>query len=51
MLDADDTCPTEPETLNGVNDQDGCPDKGLIVMHDDRIVLEERVLFDVSEPA
>ena len=46
VLDADDTCPTEPETLNGVNDRDGCPDEGLIVMHDDRIVLEERVLFD-----
>lgn len=47
VLDADDTCPTDPETLNGVKDQDGCPDEGLIVMHDDRIVLEERVLFDV----
>ena len=47
VLDADDTCPTDPEILNGVNDQDGCPDEGLIVMHDDRIVLEERVLFDV----
>ncbi|MFT3921231.1 MAG: OmpA family protein [Myxococcales bacterium] len=45
-LDVDDLCPTEPETINGVNDQDGCPDEGLIVMRDDRIVLEERVLFD-----
>lgn len=47
ILDVDDQCPLEPETINGEQDQDGCPDQGLIVMHDDRIVLEERVLFDV----
>jgi outer membrane protein OmpA-like peptidoglycan-associated protein len=47
VLDTDDSCPSEPETVNGVRDDDGCPDQGLIVMQDDRIVLEERVLFDV----
>ncbi len=47
ILDVDDSCPLEPETVNGVRDDDGCPDEGLIVMRDDRIVLEERVLFDV----
>jgi outer membrane protein OmpA-like peptidoglycan-associated protein len=46
VLDADDQCPVEPETINGINDFDGCPDTGLIVMHKDRIVLEEEVLFD-----
>ena len=46
ILDVDDACPNEPETINGNEDQDGCPDEGLIVMVDDRIVLEERVLFD-----
>lgn len=46
ILDGDDKCPIDPETLNGENDEDGCPDEGLIVMTDDRIVLEERVLFD-----
>jgi len=46
ILDGEDKCPLEPETLNGENDEDGCPDEGLIVMTDDRIVLEERVLFD-----
>ena len=48
ILDVDDLCPLEPETLNGVQDQDGCPDRGLIVMQDDRIVLEERVLFETD---
>ncbi len=46
ILDADDQCPLQPETLNGVEDEDGCPDEGLIEMIDDRIVLEEAVLFD-----
>lgn len=50
ILDKDDQCPLEPETLNGERDDDGCPDEGLIVMRDDRVVLEERVLFDVNSP-
>ncbi|MDB4972677.1 MAG: Flagellar motor rotation protein MotB [Myxococcaceae bacterium] len=48
ILDPDDQCPLEPETVNGERDDDGCPDQGLIVMHDDRVVLEERVLFDTN---
>lgn len=46
FLDPRDACPNEAEVLNGVDDDDGCPDEGLIQMVDDRIVLEERVLFD-----
>jgi outer membrane protein OmpA-like peptidoglycan-associated protein len=43
--DKTDACPNEPEVVNGVDDLDGCPDEGLIVMVDDRVVLEENVLF------
>jgi len=46
--DAVDKCPDQPETVNGVDDTDGCPDEGLFEVHDDRIVLEERVLFDLN---
>jgi outer membrane protein OmpA-like peptidoglycan-associated protein len=46
--DADDACPDQPETMNGVEDQDGCPDEGAFVVQNDRIVLEERVLFDLN---
>lgn len=46
ILDAVDSCPDEPEVENGVDDQDGCPDEGLFQVVEDRIVLEERVLFD-----
>jgi MYXO-CTERM domain-containing protein len=48
ILDAVDKCPTEPEVVNGVDDQDGCPDEGLFELKEDRIVLEERVLFDTD---
>jgi outer membrane protein OmpA-like peptidoglycan-associated protein len=48
IADADDACPDEPETMNGVEDQDGCPDQGVFVVENDRIVLEEKVLFDVN---
>jgi outer membrane protein OmpA-like peptidoglycan-associated protein len=46
FLDGDDQCPEEAEVINGNKDYDGCPDEGLIEMRNDRIVLEERVLFD-----
>jgi len=46
FLDANDECPNDAEVINGISDYDGCPDVGLITMIDDRIILEERVLFD-----
>jgi outer membrane protein OmpA-like peptidoglycan-associated protein len=48
ILDKDDQCPLEPETVNGERDDDGCPDQGLIVMQDDRVRLEEKLLFDTN---
>jgi outer membrane protein OmpA-like peptidoglycan-associated protein len=48
ILDKDDQCPNEPETINGERDDDGCPDQGLIVMRDDRVSLQERLLFDTN---
>ena len=44
--DANDRCPLAAEVINGVDDLDGCPDEGEIVFKNDRIVLEEQVLFD-----
>ncbi len=46
--DRDDACPDQPETINGVDDADGCPDEGLFVVEQGRIVLEERILFDLN---
>ena len=46
IADASDVCPDAAEVVNGVDDADGCPDQGLMQLVDDRIVLEERLLFD-----
>ncbi len=48
LADPDDKCPTEPETINGIDDGDGCPDKGkvLVVVTKDKIELKETVFFD-----
>ena len=46
--DVRDACPGEPETVNGIEDEDGCPDSGSFVVENDRIVLEEVVLFEVN---
>ena len=46
--DASDKCRDQAEVINGIDDQDGCPDEGLITMVDDRVVLEEEVLFDTD---
>src|SRR5215207_6479154 len=48
IADKDDACPDKAEVVNGVDDKDGCPDEGLITMIDDRVVLEERLLFDTD---
>lgn len=48
IADTDDACPDRPETLNGVTDSDGCPDQGVIEMVEDRVVIEETVLFDFN---
>ncbi len=45
ILDTDDACPNQPEVENGVDDKDGCPDEGLFEVVNDRITLDERVLF------
>jgi outer membrane protein OmpA-like peptidoglycan-associated protein len=49
VADADDLCPDEAEVENGYRDEDGCPDEGLIVLEKDRIVLENRVLFESEQ--
>ena len=49
--DSDDKCPTEPETVNGVKDDDGCPDKGVskVVLTKEKIEILEKVYFDTGK--
>ena len=44
VLDAKDKCPDEPETINGIKDKDGCPDKGAVkvLVTKDRIEIKDK---------
>lgn len=45
-----DACPDDPETFNGVDDEDGCPDEdeSSVRLVGDRIEILERVHFDTA---
>ena len=51
MSDADDACPREPETKNGVTDEDGCPDteKTRAGLRGNELIALDPVLFDSSQ--
>jgi outer membrane protein OmpA-like peptidoglycan-associated protein/predicted Ser/Thr protein kinase len=48
IINVADECPTRAEIVNGVDDADGCPDKGVIRVVRDRVTLDSRVLFDLE---
>lgn len=47
ILDDVDDCPNDPETFNGIDDKDGCPDKQLagVWVQDNEIVFDETIQF------
>jgi outer membrane protein OmpA-like peptidoglycan-associated protein len=51
FIDSLDKCPLEPETINGIEDTDGCPDKGKskVVLTRSKIEILEKVFFDVDK--
>ncbi|MCA9540620.1 MAG: OmpA family protein, partial [Myxococcales bacterium] len=48
ILDAVDACPNEPETFNGDNDADGCPDAAKVIIMESRIEIRERIYFSAG---
>jgi outer membrane protein OmpA-like peptidoglycan-associated protein len=48
VADPVDACPGAAEVVNGVDDADGCPDDGLITLEGDRVILDDRVLFETN---
>jgi hypothetical protein len=47
--DAQDRCPDEPETVNGVDDEDGCPDTGgieVVKLSGDRLAIDRLPTLD-----
>lgn len=50
VADRFDACPTRKEVFNRVDDHDGCPDSGRIVLSDsDTVVVDEAVFFEFDE--
>jgi outer membrane protein OmpA-like peptidoglycan-associated protein len=47
--DSLDACPDEPETYNGFEDEDGCPDKGRVIVHTGRIEIIDKIYFARNE--
>ena len=49
MADIADQCPDKKETINGYQDDDGCPDKSLAKVEAGRILILDKVYFEVKE--
>ena len=49
ILDVNDKCPLVPETMNGVDDEDGCPDSKLVKVTKEKIVILQKVFFDLDK--
>jgi outer membrane protein OmpA-like peptidoglycan-associated protein len=43
-----DKCPDDPETYNGYQDDDGCPDKPIVVVQGSDIVILQKVQFETD---
>ncbi|HLU66789.1 MAG TPA: OmpA family protein, partial [Kofleriaceae bacterium] len=54
ILDVDDACPRRDgetaketaETYNGVDDTDGCPDRGRVIVTDTKIEILDKIFFE-----
>ncbi len=45
ILDVADRCPNEPEAYNGFDDDDGCPDRGRVVVTSTALMVLDEVRF------
>ncbi|HWO19873.1 MAG TPA: OmpA family protein [Kofleriaceae bacterium] len=48
ILDVADRCPSEPEAANGFEDDDGCPDRGRVVVTSTAIEILDNVYFEAE---
>jgi outer membrane protein OmpA-like peptidoglycan-associated protein len=51
IADTVDKCPQQPEVVNGLDDEDGCPDKGKsqVRLTGEKIEILDKVYFDVNK--
>jgi outer membrane protein OmpA-like peptidoglycan-associated protein len=40
-----DQCPSEPETFNGYQDEDGCPDRGMVIIDSMNCIILKQIYF------
>src|SRR6266511_188959 len=45
LIGATDQCPNEPETKNGYQDADGCPDTPRVVVTKTEVKISEKIMF------
>lgn len=45
ILDAEDRCPDDPEAYNGMEDEDGCPDRGRVVVTSTELRILQSIVF------
>ncbi|MDQ3300493.1 MAG: OmpA family protein, partial [Myxococcota bacterium] len=45
ILDVDDKCPTDVEDANGYDDDDGCPDRGRVIISENSITILQTITF------
>jgi outer membrane protein OmpA-like peptidoglycan-associated protein/tetratricopeptide (TPR) repeat protein len=48
IADALDQCPANPETYNGFQDTDGCPDRGKVIIEGSNIVILDAIMFETG---
>lgn len=41
-----DKCPNEPEVYNGIEDEDGCPDRGRVIVTSNKLEILDKVYFE-----
>jgi outer membrane protein OmpA-like peptidoglycan-associated protein len=51
IMDSNDKCPDEPESNNGFEDEDGCPDKGSVRLEGNTVRVLQQVHFDRGSDA
>lgn len=46
IIDRCDECIQEAETYNGIEDEDGCPDRGEVLLSDSRLAILDKIFFE-----
>ncbi len=48
IMDTEDACPEEPETVNNYKDEDGCPDRLPVRITAERVEIDQKIFFETG---